>query len=339
MAYQQFTKCVQPEDFTDLSPENLAGKAIIGLGIVSVLAIIGLAIAAAVSPLTSKPAIAAALFLVLSIIGYLTWWLNGRLICLNESDRNCAIIGRINGHGLSDSFKGGDDDYTMNLDLALGQEYLFSENSKITAIGRGYTTKEKYITMLHCEFEGNGIYKIREYLINIAGWLTLALLIPWPVDLMLAILAFLIAILGGLDSFRSPSAAADPGNPLDVNPNLGPLNNGDLVVVKGEWIYDSLHAGWNEIHPVRHCEILIRRESIAVSDEDLSWDDYIVFNPETSQPMALNTPENVELYRQFLCGAIRDAENAEEGGSREDPKNDWVIHPLIDGCKPEEVID
>jgi hypothetical protein len=38
-----------------------------------------------------------------------------------------------------------------------------------------------------------------------------------------------------------------------------------VVVVKGVWIYDSLHDGWNEIHAVQACQIIGRLE------EDLGW--------------------------------------------------------------------
>lgn len=338
MAYQQYTKCVEPGDFVDMSPENWVGKVLIGAGIVQLLAIVGLAIAAAASPLTSKPAILLAFILVMEIIAFLSWWLEGRLICLNEADRNCAIIGRVKSHGLSDAFKGGDDDYTMNLVLAPGQEHLLEINPKITGIGRGYTTREHYTKELHCEFEGDGIHKLREYLYVIAAMLALAFYLPWPADFILSMLAFLIAIVGAILHFRSPSHASDPGNPLDVNPNLGSLSGGDLVVIKGEWIYDSLHAGWHEIHPVRHCEIIIERENIDVSDADLGFDDYIVPNPVTGLPMNLEDPVNVELYRQKWCGMIKDGEKAEEEGSRDDPKLDWTIHPLVDGCTPPVII-
>ena len=124
MAYKQYTKCVAPGSFVDLSPENWVGLVLIGQGVLALLAIVTLAVIAALSPLSSKPAILVAIILVGEIIAFLTWWLEGRLICLNEEERNCAIIGRVKSHGLASSFKGGDDDYTMNLILAAGQEHL-----------------------------------------------------------------------------------------------------------------------------------------------------------------------------------------------------------------------
>jgi hypothetical protein len=339
MAFKQYTKCVEPSSFIDLSPESWVGKLLIAQGVLVLLGIVALAIAAALTPLSSKPAILVAILLVLEIIAFLTWWLEGRLICLNEAERNCAIIGRVNSHGLASSFKGGDDDYSMNLLLAPGQEHLLAINPKITNIGRGYSTKEKYFTLLHCEFEGDGIYQIREYMYVILALLTLAFYLPWPLDLIVSLLALLIGLLGGIRDFRSPANAPNPGNPLDVNENLGTLSGGDLVVIKGEWIYDSLHAGWHEIHPVRHCEIIVEAETIVVPDgETLDWPHYIVVNPATGQLVDFLDAASVESYRQVWCGLIRDGETAEEGGSRDDPKNAWEIHPLVDGCKPPIII-
>ena len=339
MAYKQYTKCVEPNDFTDLSTQSWVGWVLIGAGVAQLLAIVTLAVIAALSPLTSKPAILLAFLLVMQIIAYLTWWLEGRLICLNEADKFCAIIGRVEERGLAGTFKGGDNDYTMNIELAPGQEHLLEVNPKITGIGRGYDDRDKYRKFLHSEFEGSGIYRLREYMYVIAALLALAFYLPWPLDFILSLLAILAALIGWQEQFQPPNQAADPGNPLDVNPNLGDLSPNDLVIVKGEWIYDSLHKGWHEIHPVRFCCRPLKRSDIPEPDDaNLDWSDYQVPNPNTGQPMALDDPANVELLKQKWCGMIHDCEDAEDGGSRDDPQLNWSVHPVIDGCNPPIVI-
>ena len=41
----------------------------------------------------------------------------------------------------------------------------------------------------------------------------------------------------------------------DDDKNTGTIYPGqDVLVVMGTWIYDSAHAGWNELHPVLHCQ-------------------------------------------------------------------------------------
>jgi integrase len=51
-------------------------------------------------------------------------------------------------------------------------------------------------------------------------------------------------------------------------PSLRSLNGRDVVVVKGDWIYDSLRDGWNEIHAVHDCLI------IGPLEPEQSWADF-----------------------------------------------------------------
>lgn len=39
-----------------------------------------------------------------------------------------------------------------------------------------------------------------------------------------------------------------------VNDSTG--RGADILVVKGSWVYDSAHEGWNEIHPIKHCQTI-----------------------------------------------------------------------------------
>lgn len=275
----------------------------------------------------------------------------GRLICLNEADRNCAIIGMVRGHGPSDpKSKSGDNDYTMNILLAPGptnyeqtreayqiplQGHLIQENASILSISRGYANDEgheKYFKSLHCEFEGSGIHDLLLQLYTLVPLLAVALIFPPPFSWIIAILAFLIALFYYLSAVLAGKGAPGSGNPLDIDPSLGTLSGSDVVVVKGEWIYDSLHKGWNEIHPVRACQIIG-----FLKEGDTNW---TVCDRDTGEALfTLDTAERVEAFQSAWCGAIQDAEQAEEGGSRENPEHDWSIHPGIDGCVPAVVVD
>jgi len=48
--------------------------------------------------------------------------------------------------------------------------------------------------------------------------------------------------------------------------------------------------------------------------------------------MPINTPDAVRAARDFWCDAMGNAEQVEDGGSRDDPAQNWVVHPLVDGC-------
>ncbi len=81
-----------------------------------------------------------------------------------------------------------------------------------------------------------------------------------------------------------------------------------ILLLSLEWIYGSLHSGWNELHPVRHCQRIG------------SW--------------AGNWPFNVQNALTDWCGAIDDAHSPTTVGLQGRPENGWRIHPYIDGCDP-----
>lgn len=335
MAYKQYTSCVDPVNYVDMG-FNTTGI----INIIVMVLVYGF-FAIVIAAITGGPAaIIAAIALVAAIINYLNWWLNGRLICLGDDPRNCAIIGMVLRHGPSDPLeKAGDNDYTMNVMLAPGpldtddpkemywappQGHLVAENAAILGISRGYVQDGhnlSYLKWIHCEFEGDGIRSLLDAAYGVLATLLAALVVPgfWIVSIIIALLAILRKIFG------DPGAPGS-GNPLDVDPSLGSLSARDVVVVKGDWVYDSLHDGWNEIHAVHDCQIVGHLE------DGQGWADFTFTDLSTGIVLKLDTQANVETARDFWCDALRAAEGAEEGGSRNDPENDWGIHPSVDGC-------
>ena len=84
-------------------------------------------------------------------------------------------------------------------------------------------------------------------------------------------------------------------------------------MVKGTWVYDNAHEGWNEIHPIKQCQ------RIQNSGGGL-----------TGWPS--DTPSRAREWCKALDDAGSDATTAAQGLS----ENQWVIHPVIDGCRPVE---
>jgi hypothetical protein len=310
---------------------------------------IGLAAYAVIAIAGGPVAITIAVAVLSVVIIVLEWYLHGRLICLGNDPRNCAIVGMVVRHGPSDPSVGekyGDDDYTMNILLAPGpltlnedktmywqepQGHLVAENPKILNINKHYPQSGKdlnYVKYLHCEFEGDGIRERLDALYGIVATLLIAVWVPgfWIVSIILGLL-----LLFGKGLFGSKGQPGS-GTPLDVGVNPGSLEGRAVVVVTGAWIYDSGHEGWNEIHPVKSCQV------IGHLKPDEGWDTFRYLDKATNLEFALDAKENVERFRDFWCGMLKGAQDAEDGGNREDPANDWVIHPLVDGCKPPPVI-
>jgi hypothetical protein len=170
--------------------------------------------------------------------------------------------------------------------------------------------------VLHCEFEGGGIYKLMEFaraLLAVAA-VTAALcwipIIGWILCLIVPYVALAISLAG------LASALNDTGNPNDVATNLGELHvndptgrGADIVVVKGAWVYDSQHRGWNEIHPIKYCQRIGTYEG--------NWAGY-----------------DVRVLRDHWCDAINRSDTPAMIANQARPENQWTVHPALDGCLP-----
>ena len=196
----------------------------------------------------------------------------------------------------------------------------------------GYTSKgpgckDTDTAVLHCEIEGAAMYilyktfKTVHVLLTgayIAGAAT-AVLCAIPVIgwIACAIAAF---VAGGLAGAAAAvlgtgiyEAWDDAASPKDIDPSLGGSlhwgcngKGADLVVVTGDWVYDSLHSGWNELHPVHHIQIIGK------------WPGKWPFSAQTAT--------------RRWCEVIAEAKDPVTKENQEKPENLWKIHPLIDGC-------
>jgi hypothetical protein len=109
----------------------------------------------------------------------------------------------------------------------------------------------------------------------------------------------------------------DTGNPADVDTNLDELHandptarGADILVVQSTWIYDSAHEGWNEIHPIKHCQ--------KVGTWNGSWDGRTLSGDMSA-----------------WCEAIGQTTATTTVAAQSRPENQWTIHPLLDGCAPD----
>ena len=117
MAYRQYTQCVKPSDYSELSFNTI--------GILNIIAMVfsGAFFAFILAAVAGGPVgLSIAIGVMVAVVAYLHWWLNGRLICLN--DQPC-LIGMVRGLHAADPKpwppgKAGDDDFSMNVLLAPG---------------------------------------------------------------------------------------------------------------------------------------------------------------------------------------------------------------------------
>lgn len=157
--------------------------------------------------------------------------------------------------------------------------------------------------------------------IPLIGWVVCAI----AAAIWLAITAAAVAIawaathVGDINDVYDPAA----GELTAADPKTG--DGGDVILVRGDWVYDAGHTGWNEIQPIRHVQKLTdvidpRYRDMAKADVAL----VDAFKKEVLDPWCFRVGEGSDP-------GVKDAQK--------EPESRWRIHPLIDGCTPDPVIN
>lgn len=125
--------------------------------------------------------------------------------------------------------------------------------------------------------------------------------------------------IGDINDVYDPAA----GDLTAADPTTG--EGGDVVLVTGDWVYDAGRDGWNEIHPVRHVQKLTQ-------EVDARF-----------RGMGKADPALVEEFKKEVldvwCFHMKQSTDPLVVEEQRDPKNQWHIHPSIDGCKEEEEVE
>lgn len=346
MAYRQFTKCTSPTNYIG----GFVAQAIIGAAIAALPLIIVIAAGAA---LAGPAALLGLMIPVGAIIAYCRWWLFDRLICL---DGDVCAVGRLleveppsEKSGL-DAF---DTDYSINLLLAphtIGatqemvqddgvQGHLIKNHPSTVGLGVDFRgelsavwSSDPESAVLHAEFEGGGVYKLLTTCLAVLGYLavaavaaTIICVIPVIGWIACLIISLIFAAIGlGILGMGMANALDDTGNPADASENLGAFHEGqDILAVRGTWVYDSAHEGWNEIHPIKHCQ--------RIGTWDGSWQaQFDLVAPLVPAGVTVDA----RVYRDHWCDAIASAGAALTIVEQQKPENQWEIHPDVDGCQP-----
>ena len=180
------------------------------------------------------------------------------------------------------------------------------------------------VPVLHCEFEGTRIKNMLDAIeaFSFGGkwcksnWLTRALC-----SVLQTIFAPLALIAVGI-----AWATADDGTDANALVGGGHVASKDWVVVRGRWAYDGGHSGWCEVHATRIVQKIDRydvpTDPVRFRDYQKRWCDrlsevpHIVVDVNGVHPL---TPEQQ---------AVADNQQA--------PQDQWVLHPEIDGCQPDD---
>ena len=77
--------------------------------------------------------------------------------------------------------------------------------------------------------------------------------------------------------------------------------------MQGRWVFDSLHTGWNELHPIKVCT--------KIGSWDGAW------------------PGGTVNRQKRLDDAFTAGERDDIVKRQQQPTHQWTVHPLVDGCE------
>jgi hypothetical protein len=373
MAYRQYTKCTSPGNYIGALAAQIIVAAVVG----AIPLIMGLVFGALFA---GPAVLAAMLIPLMAVLAYCRWWLYDRLICLGGDVCAVGTVLGVEPPDEKSGFDAFDTDYSVNLLLApheVGDTQSVIENDgiqgnliknqpPIVAQGLDFTGEKSSFPLsttpdgsvfwsdpntasFHAEFEGGGVYDLMLAVIAALGWdvaATIAAVIICAIPIIgwiacLIISLIFAAVTAGIVAVGMAVALGDTGNPNDVNANLGEIEQGkDLLVVKGTWVYDTAHTGWNEMHPIKHCQRIgkwiwpLPDGTDGPSEGPWSfhtWDD--VFN-SIKDLVPPNVTLDVKTYISYWCSAINDASDPTTITNQGNPSNHWNTHPDVDGCDP-----
>ena len=348
----QHFKCVSKDNYKGLT-------IVIALGILSgSLLIVDIVVAIIAGAAIPGLGVVAGVLFVAAIFELCAFLHGGKLICIQ--DDICAI-GRIMEFIPVGADKSGfeemDDDFTINIlpsphsPVELLSEMTMSDSHQApflveqppsNDLGLGFagvSVKFEDIPhdteVFHIEVKGCRVHDVCAVLkvmsfgapalgvfcsIPVIGWLACLIVAA----IWLAVTAAAVAIAwnathnGDINDVYDPAA----GDLTAADPKTG--EGGDVILVRGDWVYDAGHSGWNEIHPIRHVQKL---------------------TPEVEarfQGMGKADPALVEDFKKEVldvwCFHVEQSTDPLVIKAQKEPENEWHIHPTIDGCDEEVII-
>jgi hypothetical protein len=393
MAYIQYTQCV------NVKSKIYPGKPLV----VTVIAAIA-TLAAGLGGVI--PYIAIPLLLIL--IGFCSWWLYDRLICLGGDRCAIGLAGVVEPPDAKSGIDAFDTDYSINLVLAPHQyqelpnprtplppkpfdwsvadwadkhfkeelhrqiaddgmqgiliketsttgdeRTLFNTKSwdfegYFSTIG-GSMVKYTFQPYLHCEFEGGGMIDLLHFAEAALAFATAAAVlcaipvIGWIACGILSAIAAVISVVGIFVALN------DKAKPTVYDPVTGQTSNAvhsgqDILFVKGTWVFDTFHEGWNELHPLKKC-YLVAKAKYSKPDV-IDWDDAIAPYMVAQNRWKWNNgtidmqgdpakPADWTNWVQAWCDLDETASRPPTVTAQSLPENQWTIHPVVDGCTPD----
>ena len=256
---KQYTKCIPASDVRSWGLHVLAG--------VTVSSVVGAIIGAGMAAVPGAVAVALIFAPLGGIVAFCDWFFNYRLVCITPDE---VAVGTVN---QTDIWFDGD--YTF--DMILSPHVAGETIGELQAGLQGFLMRDHYPALgyepekaaptasgtpvMHNEIEGN-----RMKAFCIGATVGAAIGVPAGVATFAACCAVLCwtligalvcIIAGAIVAAASTGIGAGIGyavggeaSPSEAGENRS-ISKGDCIVVRGRFIYDGGHEGWNEIHAIQ----------------------------------------------------------------------------------------
>jgi hypothetical protein len=93
--------------------------------------------------------------------------------------------------------------------------------------------------------------------------------------------------------------------------------------LKGTWVYDSAHTGWNEIHPIKQCQKIGTMIGQGWTEIQIS-----------DNPVVVQQITDIPGWISGWCKLLDTPNDPATVANQQLPQNQWTVHPLVDGCDP-----
>jgi hypothetical protein len=122
----------------------------------------------------------------------------------------------------------------------------------------------------------------------------------------------------GLGWLLGVALGGDEGSPADVaaDPASGTVNVGDHIAILGDWIFDTAHDGWHELHPVKK----VLRIPCETGTPTTTWS-------EAERERACLS--HLGLIVNEVCRLIRQPSDPAVVTAQGEPSNRTVVHPQL----------
>jgi hypothetical protein len=214
------------------------------------------------------------------------------------------------------------------------------------------------VDVLHCEIEGSRGYYMRKRIDDFRGgaefckknFLTKA---------FCGVLGFALAPItwAAVLAAAADAESGEPG-PARVDDTGGELEVGDLTVLRGRWVKDADH-GHHELHPVkaiykvRPRRVVVEGPDTYIPGREPKWSDSMYLDPKNWEHLKIwqrltcevPTPTTIAPPIGAVASPIRTdtpsgtgqtltAAQVKVRDGQARPENQWLVHPVLDGCKP-----